>query len=93
VALHLYLHHHDASLGKNSAQLVELSQLLVKMANQSTLASTYCNPAGVFLKLMNFKSLDIRCAFAGARGLTQTSKDDQTVQNLHVNRLDYLGKH
>lgn len=90
LALHLYLHHHDASLSKSSAQVMELSQLLVKIANQSTRASTYRNPAGVFMKLMNFKSLDTRYTFAGKRGLTQTSKDDQAVWNLYVDRLDYL---
>ena len=90
LALHLYLHNHDASLSKSSAQVVELSQLLVKMASQSTLTSTYRNPAGVFMKLMNFRSLDPKYTFAGKRGLTQTSKDDQAVWNLYVNRLDYL---
>lgn len=91
LALHLYLQNRQSPPGKTSAKVVELSKLLGKISKKSTVTSTFRNPAGVYMKMMNFRSIDPSFTAAGKKGLTRGSKDEQVVWDLYAHRPDYLG--
>lgn len=90
LALHLYLQNRQSPPGKASAKVVELSKLLGKMSNKSSITSTFRNPTGVYMKMMNFRSLDPQFTSAGKKGLTRRNKDEEVVWNLYAGRVDYL---
>lgn len=90
LALHLYLHNRQSPPGKSSKAVLQLSKLLGQMASRTAVTKTYRNTAGVYMKLMNFRSLDPLFTGAGKRGLTQGNKDDQVVWDLYAHRLEYL---
>jgi predicted HNH restriction endonuclease len=89
LALHLYLHNRQSPPGKGSAAVAELSQLLNRM-NPASAAENYRNAAGVYMKLMNFRSIDPVFTAEGKRDLSQGSKDDQVVWDLFAHRLPHL---
>jgi 5-methylcytosine-specific restriction protein A len=91
LALDLYLNHRKTPPAKNSREVAELSQLLGKMSTKSASGKTYRNVSGVYMKLMNFRSLDPLYTSTGKSGLTKGNKDEQVVWNLYANRLEYLG--
>lgn len=90
LALHLYLHNRHTQPGKRSAKVKALSELLGTMSNLSHREINYRNAAGVYMKLMNFRSIDPLFTLAGKKGLKQGSKDDQVVWNLYAGNLSYL---
>jgi 5-methylcytosine-specific restriction protein A len=90
LALHLYLQNRQSPPGKTSAKVVDLSQLLGQMSNKSAITSTYRNPTGVYMKMMNFRSLDPLFTSAGKKGGTRGNNDEQVVWDLYAARLDYL---
>jgi 5-methylcytosine-specific restriction protein A len=90
LALHLYLHNRKSPPGKTSLQVAELSELLVKMAEHSALSETYRNATGVYMKMMNFRSLDPQFTTEGKKGLTRRNGDELIVWTLYADRLDYL---
>jgi 5-methylcytosine-specific restriction protein A len=92
LALHLYLHNRKSPPGKTSNQVAELSELLVKMSKHSALNETYRNPTGVYMKMMNFRSLDPQFTTEGKKGLTRRNGDELIVWTLYADRLDHLDK-
>jgi 5-methylcytosine-specific restriction protein A len=84
LALHFYLQHRTAIPGNKSAEVAELSQLLVQMSAHGKTTSTYRNPAGVYMKLMNFRSIDPTFQAQGKQGLSQGSKEDQVAWDLYA---------
>jgi 5-methylcytosine-specific restriction protein A len=90
LALHLYLQNRQSPPGKTSAKVVELSDLLGKMSNKSSITSTFRNATGVYMKMMNFRSLDPLFTSAGKKGLTRRNKDEEVVWKLYADRLDDL---
>jgi 5-methylcytosine-specific restriction protein A len=81
LALDLYLQHHGNPPGKNSAEIVQLSETLNAMASKFG-ASDYekfRNPNGVYMKLMNFRRFDPDYTASGRVGLTRGNKNEQVV--------------
>lgn len=81
LALALYLPNRSAPPGKQSVEVKELSQFLNKMGAFIGLvdADTYRNPNGVYMKMMNFRSLDPFYTSSGKVGLTKRNKDERPV--------------
>jgi 5-methylcytosine-specific restriction protein A len=92
LALHLYLHNRKSPPSKTSPQVAELSELLGKMSKYSNVSETYRNPTGVYMKMMNFRSLDPQFTTEGKKGLTRRNGDELIVWTLYADRLDYLDK-
>ena len=90
LALHLYLHNRQSPPGKKSAKVAELSELLGKMSVHTMVNETYRNSTGVYMKLMNFRSIDPLFTVAGKKGLTRRNSDELIVWTLYADRLDYL---
>lgn len=83
LALDLYLKHRKSPPGKNSPEIIELSELLNKMSNALGLSEMekFRNPNGVYMKLMNFRSCDPEYTKSGKVGLTRGNKDEEVVWN------------
>ena len=90
LALHLYLQNRKSPPGKTSAKVIELSELLGRMSKHSKTTDTYRNAAGVYMKLMNFRSLDPLYTSVGKVGLTRRNSDELVVWKLYADKLDYL---
>ena len=60
VALDFYLKHAPHIPGKESKEVIQLSELLNNIEGeiQGGRTETYRNPAGVYMKLMNFRRFD-----------------------------------
>lgn len=83
LALDLYLRHRSSPPSKDSAEVLELSELLNRLGqalHQADLG-TYRNPSGVYMKMMNFRSLDPQFTVEGKVGLDRRSKGDIVVWN------------
>ncbi|TPI63951.1 hypothetical protein FJ417_03345 [Mesorhizobium sp. B3-1-7] len=83
LALDLYLKSRPSPPGKDSAEIAQLSELLRRIgltlgASDST---TYRNANGVYMKLMNFRSLDPDYTNGGRVGLKAAGKGDVEVWN------------
>jgi len=91
VALDFYLKHTPQIPGKESKEVIQLSELLNNIEGkiQGDRTETYRNPAGVYMKLMNFRRFDP--GYKGV-GLANGSKDEQVVWNLYANKKDELSK-
>lgn len=78
IALDFYLRHTPGIPDQKSREIGELStvlnQLQKKMGGNTT--STYRNPNGVYMKLMNFRHLD---SSHPAKGLERVGRDDKAV--------------
>lgn len=81
LALDLYLKSRPSPPGKNASQVVELSKLLGRIGRKLNAPdnSTYRNANGVYMKLMNFRSLDPEYTRAGRVGLKGGGKGDSEV--------------
>jgi 5-methylcytosine-specific restriction protein A len=90
LALHLYMHYRQSPPSKTSKKVVELSEFLSAMCGKSKTLTTFRNPSGVYMKLMNFRSLDPDFTLVGKRGLTRNNKDEQFVWNLYIDCIDHL---
>lgn len=81
LALDLYLTPFDPPLGKHSPEILELSELLGRMAAVVGLTAddNYRNANGVYMKLMNFRRFDPTFTAAGKVGLTRGNKLEAVV--------------
>ena len=91
VALDFYLKHAPQIPGKESKEVIQLSDLLNNIEGkiQGDRTATYRNPAGVYMKLMNFRRFDP--SYTGV-GLANGSKDEQVVWDLYANKREELSK-
>lgn len=90
LALHLYLHHRSAIPSKSSVEVLELSHLLNTIGNSRAKGKTYRNVSGVYMKLMNFRSIDPQYTALGKVGLTRNNKDEPIVWDLFAHDLPRL---
>lgn len=81
LALDMYMRHRDVPLNKGGPELVELSQVLGRLGKvlREKQSSTYRNPNGVYMKLMNFRHHDPEYTSAGKTGLARGNKDEILV--------------
>lgn len=81
LALDLYLRHRQAPPGKQSREVAELSQVLnaLSVHLSATRNTVFRNPNGVYMKMMNFRSLDPLFTAEGKVGLTRGNKQDAEV--------------
>lgn len=87
LALDLYMRHRASPPAKGSPEIKELSGVLNQLGvvlRQRT-SSTYRNTNGVYMKLMNFRSLDPDYTATGGAGLTRVGQDDVRVWNQFAN--------
>jgi 5-methylcytosine-specific restriction enzyme A len=89
--LDLYVRHRGNPLGKASAEIVGLSQLLNKIGQQLQGAGDkFRNPNGVYMKIMNFRRFDPAYLSQGKVGLQRGGKDEQQVWERFANRPEEL---
>ncbi len=81
LALDLYLKHRAHPPAKGSPEIAELSATLGRLADKLGLAGdeTYRNQNGVYMKLMNFRSLDPDYTTEGKVGLRSSGHGDRDV--------------
>jgi predicted HNH restriction endonuclease len=81
LALALYLPNRNALPGKASPAVHELSEFLNRMGRVLGLvdSATYRNVNGVYMKMMNFRSLDPTFTDVGKVGLQRRNKDEHPV--------------
>ncbi|TCO73686.1 HNH endonuclease [Chromatocurvus halotolerans] len=89
LALDFYFEHSPSIPDKQSSEVAELSSTLRKLAKRlgNAVSGDYRNPNGVYMKLMNFKSLDP--AYDGA-GLASASAKDREVFEAYGDDLKSL---
>jgi 5-methylcytosine-specific restriction protein A len=92
LALDLYMTNPASPPGKTSKPVIELSGVLNALAQQlgSGVATTFRNPNGVYMKMMNFKGRDPEFTSLGKVGLTRGNKDEEVVWNEFAGDLDLL---
>ena len=95
IALDFYLQHAPSIPGKTSPEVIALSELLnsLQIRLGGDVHETFRNPAGVYMKLMNFRRFDP--AYQGI-GLAHGNQDEEVVWNLYANKpaeLHDLAKH
>ena len=81
LALDLYMTNPVSPPGKSSKAVIELSQVLNRLDVQlgRDPAATYRNPAGVYMKMMNFRRFDPAVVASGKVGLQRGGKDEEAV--------------
>jgi len=80
LALDLYMRHRPAVLSKTSADVIELSEILNRLAHAGRdRAPTHRNANGVAMKLLNFRPFDPDYTASGRAGLHHTSRGDEQV--------------
>lgn len=80
LALDLYVRHRPAVLGNTSDEVIELSEILNRLARaEQDRSPTHRNANGVAMKLLNFRPFDPEYTATGRVGLHHTSKGDQEV--------------
>ncbi len=94
LALQLYLNHREAPPGKTSSEVAELSDTLnrLRLALGSVDLKTYRNPNGVYMKLMNFRSIDPDYTRTGRVGLTRGNRDESVVWGEYAHDPERLGR-
>lgn len=95
LALAFYLQHQPHIPGKDSPEVKRLSDLLNALQQRlgESTSATFRNPAGVYMKLMNFRRFDP--SHSGV-GLAHGNKDEETVWSLYANKpheLKALAEH
>jgi 5-methylcytosine-specific restriction enzyme A len=95
LALDFYQRHRPQIPGKESTQVIELSDLLnrIYVALHGDAPERFRNPAGVYMKLMNFRRFDP--GYQGV-GLAHGNKDEEVVWNLFSSKpgeLNQLANH
>jgi 5-methylcytosine-specific restriction protein A len=78
LALDLYMKHKGRDPGPAHPDVLEVSALLRQMATEEGL-TTYRNPPGVVMKMMNFRSVDPVFISKGGKGLDGASKLDKAI--------------
>lgn len=82
LVLDLYVRHKGNPPGKTSKEVLELSDLLNAMGRWiDGKQDTYRNPAGVYMKAMNFRRFDPAYASTGRSGLSRGGKGDEEAWN------------
>ncbi len=81
LALDLYLRFRTSPPGKTSAEVTELSSLLRHLAERAGLvvSATYRNANGVYMKMMNFRSIDPHYTVDGRVGLSANNDLERGV--------------
>jgi 5-methylcytosine-specific restriction protein A len=80
LALDLYMRHRPAVLGNTSADVIELSEILNRLAHAGRdRAPTHRNANGVAMKLLNFRPFDPDYTASGRAGPHHTSRGDEQV--------------
>jgi predicted HNH restriction endonuclease len=80
LALDLYVRHRPAVLGNTSAEVIELSEVLNRLARADRDRSpTHRNANGVAMKLLNFRPFDPEYTASGKVGLHHTGRGDEEV--------------
>ena len=80
LALDLYLRFRQSPPGKTSPEVRELSELLRQIAiNAMQVSSTYRNANGVYMKMMNFRSIDPEYTANGRVGLSSINELERSV--------------
>lgn len=74
LALHPYLQNRSSPPGKASPKVAELSELLGRMSTYSRTTETYRTASGVYMKLMNFRSIDPLYTVTGNSGARSQTK-------------------
>jgi predicted HNH restriction endonuclease len=92
LALDLYLRHRHSPPGKTSAEILELSALLVKLGEilDARRNERYRNPNGVYMKIMNFRRVDPEYLAEGKVGLNRGSKQEEVVWNEFASQPEEL---
>jgi hypothetical protein len=83
LALDLYMRLRNTPIAKNAEEIAELSGFLGRMATSlgRTQSGCFRNPAGVYMKLMNFRRLDPDYIDKGKVGLERGNKEEGPVWN------------
>jgi 5-methylcytosine-specific restriction protein A len=91
IVLDFYLQHAPTIPGKSSKEVIALSELLNRLQTniEGERQETFRNPAGVYMKLMNFRRFDP--AYNGV-GLANGSGDEEVVWDLYANKPTELHK-
>jgi predicted HNH restriction endonuclease len=94
LALQLYLHNRKSPPGKDSVEVIQLSEFLNKMGSVLGITSggTFRNANGVYMKLMNFRRFDPNYTADGRVGLTRGNKDEELVWREFSGDMDRLLK-
>jgi predicted HNH restriction endonuclease len=88
LALDLYLRFRKAPPSKKSPEVAELSALLRRMAQAAgvSVSNTFRNANGVYMKLMNFRSVDPEYTADGKVGLSSGNNLERVVWNEFAER-------
>jgi 5-methylcytosine-specific restriction protein A len=94
LALDLYLRHRESPPSKDSTAVQELSKVLNEFGRAARLDDkrTFRNPAGVYMKLMNFRRFDPAYTAQGKVGLQRGNKDEEVVWRLFANEPKRLAQ-
>ncbi|WP_156375876.1 HNH endonuclease [Methylobacterium sp. Leaf125] len=81
LALDLYLRHRTALPGKESIEVVDLSNFLCRLRQTHDLdnAATFRNANGVYMKMMNFRRFDPDYLAEGKVGLTRGNRLEEAI--------------
>lgn len=92
LALDLYHRHRELLPSKKSKEVIELSNLLRDQAEQNGIVinESFRNRNGVYMKLMNFRSLDPNYTVDGKIGLERGGKLEEEVWSEFENRDELL---
>jgi len=90
LALHLYLCQRDTPISKKNSAVTALSELLNAMARATITGPSYRSESSIYMKLMNYRSIDPRYISRGKVGLTRNNKDEKVVWDLFANSFAKL---
>lgn len=92
LALDLYLRHRRSPPSKGSVEVKELSALLNELGRSAAIGGeqTFRNPAGVYMKMMNFRRVDPDYTGQGRVGLQRGNKDEEVVWQLFADDPGHL---
>lgn len=94
LAFDFYMRHHPQPPGDTSAEVIALSQLLLRMARQQGIVGSvkFRNPSGVYMKLMNFRRFDPEFQESGRKGLERGAVMEELVFERYFIRPVQLAK-
>lgn len=94
LALDLYIRHRRSPPSKGSAEVKELSVLLNELGHSTSIAGkqTFRNPAGVYMKMMNFRRFDPDYTGQGRVGLQRGNRDEEVVWQLFADDPGHLAE-
>jgi 5-methylcytosine-specific restriction enzyme A len=89
IALDFYLRHRRSPPGKNSQEIRELAEVIKRVGERlypgAGSSSTFRNENGVYMKLMNFRSVDPLYTSEGKTGLVRGARADEEVWQAFAN--------